>query len=493
VRERKRRSFIYCWDGDDLAYIHEKPTELELENKIFEPLEGTSVDTVFFMMGLGNFAEYPSGLLKMMGDSQDFHFNGIGSYKRYAAVKHLLDQKLDPLEMVIRGARERKLDAFFSFRLNDIHDHWVECSDFLPKFKQENPHWLNPKEWFPDFHGKTEITTALNYSEQEVRDFRIRILREVIERYDFDGVELDFMRSQFYFHWDKGLNSAYIMTDFVREVREMLDEIAAIRGKSIELAVRVCTTVIGSKLAGFDFESWAKQGLIDIVIAGTGGMNIDTKAYKEILEGTGVSFYPCLYGDYERVSSSDEVMRGISEVLLSHKPDGIYAFNMYPDERNRRELLRQIGSLESLKGLDKTYIVDVDYDYILTREEWRYHRHLPATLGETKREGFVIPIQVGEKLDSYEQVQARLKIWVKDWTTEDILIFRFNGKALEYPIMERLEGEFEQYWLVWELNVQEIDLKNEIYIQLLERNKHLKRHSPAIVQRIHIEVKFAGG
>ncbi len=50
-----------------------------------------------------------------------------------------------------------------------------------------------------------------------------------------------------------------------------------------------------------------------------------------------------------------KVMRGVSEVLLSHKPDGIYAFNIYPDERKRRELLRQIGSLQTLKGLDKTY------------------------------------------------------------------------------------------------------------------------------------------
>ncbi len=490
MRYRKTRSFIYCWDGDDLAYIPERSDKQVLIDKVFNPLEGTGVDTVFFLLGFGNVAEYPSKLLKMWGEGQDYHFNGIGSYKRYAAVKRLLERNEDPCHILIEAAKERKLDAFYSFRLNDIHDHWPQYSDCMPRFKMDNPHWLNPKEWFPDFHGKTEITTALNYTEKEVRDFRVSLIREVMENHDFDGLELDFMRSQFYFHWDKGLTSAYMMTDFVREVREMLDELGEARGKSIELAVRVCTTVIGSNMAGFDVASWARLGLIDIVIAGTGGMNIDTKGYKEILEGTGVSFFPCLYGDYERTASSDEVMRGVAEVLLTEEPDGIYAFNMYPDERGRRELLRQIGSSRTLAGLDKTYIVDMDYDYNLTKEEWRYQPHLPAVLGETVREGLVVPIRAGEKLDGYPQVRARLKIWVKDWSIEDVYVFRFNGRTLPAPSPEGVPGQFEQYFLVWELQPQEVDFRNEVYIQLKERNIHLKRYAPAVVQRIHIEVKF---
>ncbi|MBP1994740.1 hypothetical protein [Paenibacillus eucommiae] len=490
MRTRKKRSFIYCWDGDDFGYLPEKASEQELVDKVFSPLVGTSVDTVFFLLGCGHFAEYQSELLKPLGEGQDYHFNNIFTYKRYANVKHLLDQQQDPAEILIRAARERNLDAFFSFRLNDIHDHWAANSDFMPTFKKENPHWLNPKEWFPDFHGRNEMTTALNYSDKDVRDFRFNILKEVMVNHDFDGIELDFMRSPFYFHWDKGLTSTYIMTDFVRSVRELLDELGNARGKTIELAVRVCTTVIGSKMAGFDVEDWARKGLVDIVIAGTGGMNIDTLAFKEILQGTGVSFFPCLYGEYERTASSDEVMRGIAEVLLSEEPDGIYAFNTYPDERSRIELMKQIGSLETLKGFDKTYIVDMDYDYILTKEEWRYQPHLPATLGETVHEGLVIPIRAGEKLDAYSQVQAHLKIWIKDWSAEDKMVFRFNGREMEAPVIKAVAGEYGQCWLTWELNKREIHLKNDVYIQLLERNIHLKRYVPSVVQRINIEVRF---
>lgn len=492
MRQRKKRSYIYCWDGDDFGLVSEKPTEKELVDKVFTPIEGATVDTIFCAFGIGNFAEYRSEILTLWGESQDYHFNSISSYRRYAAVKHMLDAELDPIAILINASHERNLDAFYAFRLNDIHDHWEIYSDMLPTFKKENPHWLNPKEWFPDFHGKQEITTALNYSVKEVRELRLRTLREMMERYDFDGVELDFMRSPFYFHWDKGLTSAYIMTDFVRDVRELLDEAGAKRGKSIELAVRVCTTVIGSKMAGFDVEHWAKEGLIDIVIAGTGGMNIDTEHYKRMLEGTGVSFFPCLYGDYERIASSVEVMRGVAEVLLSQQPDGLYAFNTYPEERGRVELMKEMGSLETLKGLNKTYIADMDYDYILTREEWRYNAHLPATLGETNREGLVIPIRAGEDLTPYPDARVLLKIWIQDHSAEDKLIFRFNGMELGAPQWESVPDHYLQHWLVWEIEPRSLSPVNEVYVQLLERNPHLKRYTPAVVQRINLAVTFGG-
>lgn len=496
MRSRKKRSFIYCWDGDDFSLVPERPTEAALVDKIFAPLEGAAVDTIFFVLGVGNFAEYPSEVLGIWGESQQFQFNSAGSYRRYAAVRHLIDNGTDPCEMVIRASRDRGIDAFFAFRMNDIHDHWAEFSDILPMFKKENPHWLHPKERFPDFHGNHEIGTALNYEVREVRDLRLRTLREVIGKYDFDGVELDFMRGQFYFHWDEGVSSAYIMTDFVREVRELLDEIGARRGRTIELAVRVCTTVIGSRMAGFDVERWAKEGLIDIVIAGTGGLNIDTEEYKRILAGTGVSFFPCLYGDYEKTTSSIESMRGAAEMLLSRGPDGIYAFNMYPEERGRMELMKEIGSLATLKGLDKTYFVDVDYDYILTREEWRYRMHLPATLAETSREPLIVPVQAGEDLTAYADVRIRLIVFIKDLSAEDVYEFRFNGRELKMPEWGHHLADFRvnafNKSLSWELRAEEVQPWNEFSVRLARRNPHLVRYAPAILERINIEVQFGG-
>lgn len=490
--KRKKRKFIFNCDGsDEIASIKEKPDKDDLIRKVFFPLEGSQVDTLFYMQGIGNIAEYKSDILHMPGHINKYNFNSISTYKRYANSKHFIDKGEDTLDIIIEGARERYIDVFFSLRLNDIHDHSADNIDFMPDFKIQHPEWMHPKEYFPNFYGTSLISTALNYVRNDVREFRLEIIKEVMGNYDFDGLELDFMRSPFYFHWDKGLCNAFIMTDFVRQVRKILNEEGEKRGKYLELAVRVYPTVIGSYMGGFDVGKWAKEELIDIVIAGNGGMNIDTKGYKQLLKDTGVSFFPCLYGDYERIASSDEVMRGVSEVLLMDEPDGIYTFNLYPTETRRYNLLREIGSLKTLEGLDKTYIVDMDYDYILTREEWRYGMHLPITLGETKDEWLEIPIRVGEDLSKYDGLKLlQLKVWIKDLTEDDEIDFMFNDVKLDNPFLEPVKGEYLQYWRVWDIDNKNVRKINEVKIKLRKRNQYLVKFVPAVVQRINIDVKF---
>jgi hypothetical protein len=250
---------------------------------------------------------------------------------------------------------------------------------------------------------------------------------------------------------------------------------------------------VGSEMAGFDVGKWADQGLVDIVIAGTGSMEIDTKGFKKLLEGTGVTFFPCLYGDYERVSSSDEVMRGISEALLMDEPDGLYLFNTYPVQRGREQLVRQVGSLESLKRLDKTYIVDTDYDYrYLTHEEWRYMLNLPVVLGETDTEGLEIPIKVWDCPGRYESVKVSLRIWIKGLTPEDDIAFELNGELLYYQDARKypVEGQYMENWIEWDIKKETVINNNILKIQLKKQNGFVKRYMQLTVQRVNIKVKF---
>ncbi len=111
MRQRKKRAFIYCWDGDDFGYLPERSTNEDLVKKVFTPLEGSAIDTVFFLLGSGNEAEYRSSFLQMAGEGQNYNFLSAGSYKRYMAVKRLLDAQNDPADTLINAARERNLDA----------------------------------------------------------------------------------------------------------------------------------------------------------------------------------------------------------------------------------------------------------------------------------------------------------------------------------------------------------------------------------------------
>lgn len=488
----RQRKFLYFVDGDDgLAYVPERASLEEYLDYVFAGMEGAGVDTLYYMVGIGALAPYPSKVLPKHGEAEDWNFhNGIASYRRHVTAQNFLEQGIDLPARVVEEAHRRNLEIFWDFRLNDIHDHWESSLDFLPTFKRDHPEWLNPREIFPDYEGNCEIHTSLNYLVSEVRRLKLRALEELLDRYDLDGVNLDFQRSQFYFRWDKGHSLSYVMTDFVRQTRRLLDAAGERRGRRLALSVRVCPTLEGSRCAGLDVARWAREGLVDLVTAGTGAVNFDIQGYREALAPYGVGFYPCLYGDYEKTESSDQVLRGVAETLLLGEPDGLYSFNLYPVERNRRKLLGEIGSLDRLRGLDKTYIADVNYDYNLCHEEWRYGVNLPIELTPTESEFASLTLRVGE--DAARAARLTLKLLLWDYTGEDELEFRLNGEPLGAPRLCPVPGEYLQQWLCWDI-LGKTQLENLVEVRLLRRNPCLAKYSPLLLARANIELSFTEG
>ena len=70
----------------------------------------------------------------------------------------------------------------------------------------------------------------------------------------------------------KAYTNRYLMTDFIRRIRQRLDEVGAQRGKHLDLLVRVPPTLYDSQRIGLDVEAWIGEGLVDIVAAGGGFM-----------------------------------------------------------------------------------------------------------------------------------------------------------------------------------------------------------------------------
>jgi hypothetical protein len=117
--------------------------------------------------------------------------------------------------------------------------------------------------------GRTN-ETALDYSHPEVRAHRLAVMRELAENYDIDGLDLDFCRWAKFFPRDQGVEKAAIMTEFMGQVRKMLNEAAGKRSsKRLVLGVRVPETVRASWLAGLDPETWVRNGWIDYLAVST--------------------------------------------------------------------------------------------------------------------------------------------------------------------------------------------------------------------------------
>lgn len=169
--------------------------------------------------------------------------------------------KWDLLDLVIDELTPRGLEILGAVRMSDTHHTSFEDA---PKFAREYSHYVIKQ---PD--GRTN-ETALDYSHPEVRAHRLGIMRDVVENYDLDGLELNFCRWAKHFPRDKGRARAPILTEYIGEIRAGLDEVAESRGrKRLTLGVRVPEGINECWLAGIDIKSWIDSGSIDYVAVST--------------------------------------------------------------------------------------------------------------------------------------------------------------------------------------------------------------------------------
>ena len=213
--------------------------------------------------------------------------------------------------------------SLYSFRLNDTHDRGHP--QLLATFKKDHPEWS-----IGEGHAYGD-KVSLNFAVPEVRDLKFAVVEEVFRKYDFDGLEIDFMRSPPYFLPGTEPDNAYILTRFMRRIRSHLDQRGEERGRPITLAARVNETIEGCRLDGFDVATWISEGLIDIIIMGSGAIDIEVAKFKELTSGTDVLVYPCLYGIAGAYRPTPvEMARALAVNYWHQGADGIYMFSVGP-------------------------------------------------------------------------------------------------------------------------------------------------------------------
>ena len=74
------------------------------------------------------------------------------------------------------------------------------------------------------------IRTGLDYARPEVRSHVAALVIDLFERFDTDGVELDFMRHPAFIRVEEAYGSRHLITDMLRRIRARMDEVAASTG-----------------------------------------------------------------------------------------------------------------------------------------------------------------------------------------------------------------------------------------------------------------------
>ena len=185
------------------------------------------------------------------------------------------------------------------------------------------------------------------------------IVVELVSRWDVDGIELDYMRHPAFFRIEEGYPNRYLMTDFISYIRQQMDEIGEAKGKALDLIVRVPPTLRDCARVGLDVETWIKEELVDIVIAGGGFIPFETPVdeFVEAAEGTNVEIYGCL--EALRPNLNELSMRAVAALYREQGVSSLYLFNYFkmPQEWKRETLGRLIDG-DVLSRLDKRYEFD---------------------------------------------------------------------------------------------------------------------------------------
>ena len=129
------------------------------------------IDSVWWCWGEGNQAPWASKTMVL--------YDAAG-YRKWVR------DGVDIVKVFFDAAKERGIESFFNFRINGSDNDLGPFRSLERKI--QNPQWLIRVPW----RGPVGLW---NYGIPEVRAFRLEILREIAERYDHNGISLDFARS----------------------------------------------------------------------------------------------------------------------------------------------------------------------------------------------------------------------------------------------------------------------------------------------------------
>jgi len=184
----------------------------------------------------------------------------------------------------------------------------------------------------------------------EVRAVKVAILQELAENYALDGINLDFRRLPPFLPYGEQWELREALTDFVRQVRRMLQVVAEGRGRPFLLSVRVADTVPGCHVDGMDVEMWVRQYLVDLIIIGTRSIEVDLPGFRAITGDFPVKLSPCIDqhrspNGYHQMTQI-EFLRGLAANWRHQGADGVATFNFWNELSEAAARLGTTGPMD---------------------------------------------------------------------------------------------------------------------------------------------------
>lgn len=293
----------------------------------------------------------PNGIQKLLYPSEHEELSARG------ALAKLVGESRDPFGEFLAALKRRGFETFISWRMNEVHNVNQPNEPDLSQFWRDHPEYrvergANPNNW---------MAQCLDYGLEPVREYNLRLIFEVMEKYMPDGIELDWMRFPRHLSGspDAVWNQRHHLTEVVARVKAKADELARQRGRPILVAVRVPSSPAGCRALGVDIGEWNRQGLIDFITASpflSSDFSMPLAQLRRELGDRPVALYAAIEFGYAGKSHCEESIRAAALGLWDSGADGIYVFN-FPCWREQQphpfwSWVPALGDSARLRGCD---------------------------------------------------------------------------------------------------------------------------------------------
>ena len=287
IRKLKKTPIAYRHDGFSPFFKEFLITRDYLEQNYIDCFKNTNVKTLVWGLGPGSVFCFNTKIGQVFGESlNDKELSMLRTGDRWVNknVMNLVKKEGGPLQIAVERSHKLGLEIFARLEMNHEYgpaspDNWMWVG-FVGDFNKKHPEY------------RIGETVMLDFKHEEVRNFKIAVLREAAEA-GVDGISMDFVVYPPFF--EKPDTS--VMTQFIRAVRKMLDEVGQQQGRPIKIMTRVPFEKYME--LGLDWKTWMNEELIDIIVPAhlhpADYFSFGIEEFVTLAKKTGTLVYPTLW------------------------------------------------------------------------------------------------------------------------------------------------------------------------------------------------------
>lgn len=290
-------------------------------------------------------------------------------------------QGLDRHQIWIDRCRHHGVEGWLTLRMNDCHglqeyrqrveegsgDYRGWALLFPSTFWKEHPEFRRAA-----YREERSMEGAFDYARAEVRKHHLALVAEVLEKWDMDGIELDWMRWGMNFKPGHEVEGKAILTGFMEEVHALVKKAERRLGHPVKLGVRIPAELEVCEVLGYDPLSWGDKRLVDqVVLSSFGGMACFSHPITlwrrilgqevRILGHCSDVLVPYTALGLNGLVGNDDINHGVAATDLNRGADGLYFFNSCYFESDApvqfKKLLQTVGAEETLQEHHRRHVL----------------------------------------------------------------------------------------------------------------------------------------